>query len=608
MRILGLHGGHNATACLYEDGQIVAMVSEERFTRKKNQSGFPFRAVAWLVNTYGLTAGTVDRVAVAGLLTSMEEFSWAEGPWERVTSRLSRLMPARLLTSPALVKPYVALRGFQNAPSRQVARLLAPYGIPVNRIELVDHHTCHAQSAYWLDFRRAAGDTMVVTLDNTGDGLCGSVSIAGNGQIRRLKVHQTLCSVGMIYTAITRYLGMKPVEDEYKVMGLAPYARGPRSDDVYRILRGHLDLTPDGLGFVNRTGLGETAYVHLFRNDLARFRFDDVAAGAQRLVEELVTTYLRAWARETGLRRLAVGGGVFMNVKLNGLVDEMEEFDQVFFMPSCGDESNPAGAALKCASDAHRREGTAFDPRPLGPLYLGPQFSAEQVLRAVQRYERRLQWRQCDDIEEETAVLLAAGRVVARMSGRMEFGARSLGNRSILARADSLNTVHKINAAIKMRDFWMPFAPAIRWERRHDYVVNPKDSPAPYMILAFRSTPRAARELIAGLHPFDLSCRPQIVERDWNPKFHRLLERYEEMTGVGGLLNTSFNLHGHPVVCSPEDALETYLQSDLDALTIEDYLVWEPHRLAAPGDERISNRGPVQARGRRLGGASGSGA
>jgi carbamoyltransferase len=605
MRIIGLHGGHNATACLYEDGQILALVSEERFTRKKNQSGFPFRALAWLANTYGLTGQNVDRVAVAGLLTSMEEHSWEEGPWERITSSLSRLVPARLVTSRALVKPYVAMRGFQNAPARQVARLLAPYGIPQSRIELVEHHTCHAHAAYWLDFRRRPGNTMVVTLDNTGDGLCGSVSVVnGDGRLRRLQTHQTLRSVGMIYTAITRYLGMKPVEDEYKVMGMAPYARGSRVEDVYRILRGHLDLSADGLEFINRTGLGEHAYVHRFRKDLAGFRFDDVAAGAQRLVEELVTTYLRAWARRTGLRKLAVGGGVFMNVKLNGLVDEMEEFDEVFFMPSCGDESNPAGAALKVAADAHRRQGTRFDPKPLGPLYLGPQFSAEQVHRAVQRYDQRLQWRQCADIEEETASLLAEGRVVARMSGRMEFGARSLGNRSILARADSLNTVHKINAAIKMRDFWMPFAPSVRWERRHDYIVNPKDSPAPYMILAFRSTPRAAREIIAGLHPFDLSCRPQIVEREWNPKYHRLLERYDEITGFGGLLNTSFNLHGHPVVCTPEDALETYLQSDLDALTIEDYLVWEPHRLAVPGDERIAARGDVHARARRLGRAA----
>lgn len=591
MRILALHGGHNATACLYEDGRIVAMASEERFTRKKNQSGFPARAVEWLLSDYGLTARDVDRVAVAGLVTSMAESSWEAGAWEGVTSALSRLLPAGLLTSPALVKPYVALRGLQNAPARQVARRLAPYGIPASRIALVEHHTCHAHAAYWLDFRRRTGDTLVVTLDNTGDGLCGSVSIAGGGGFRRIKTHQTLRSVGMIYTAITRYLGMKPVEDEYKVMGLAPYARGPRPEAVYRILRGHLDLSPDGLDFVNRPGLGEDAYVHLFRRELAGFRFDHVAAGVQRLVEELVMAYLRAWSRRTGIRKLAVGGGVFMNVKLNRLVNEADDFDEVFFMPSCGDESNPAGAALKLAWEAHAAAGEAFEPQPLGPLYLGPEATSEQVKAALGRYEGRLLWRRCADIETETAMLVAEGHVVARMRGRMEFGARSLGNRSILARADSLNTVQKINAAIKMRDFWMPFAPAVLWERRHDYVINPKDSPAPYMILAFQSTPRATSELVAGLHPFDLSCRPQLVEREWNPRFHRLLKRYEQITGCGGMLNTSFNLHGEPVVCTPEDALQTYVQSELDAVTIEDYLVWDPLRLkVARGEERATER------------------
>jgi carbamoyltransferase len=222
--------------------------------------------------------------------------------------------------------------------------------------------------------------------------------------------------------------------------------------------------------------------------------------------------------------------------------------------------------------------GKRFDPEPLGALYLGPTCSNEEVESALKTYEGRLRWQKCEDIERQTAEMLAANLLVGRMSGRMEFGARALGNRSILARADSLNNVRRINAAIKMRDFWMPFAPALLWERRHDYIVNPKESPAPYMVLAFPSTPLAEKELIAALHPFDLSCRPQLVDPDFNPKFHRLLKSYEKMTGSGGVLNTSFNLHGEPIVCRPTDAIETYLQSDLDALTIEDYLIWDSRR------------------------------
>jgi carbamoyltransferase len=557
------------------------MVSEERFSRKKNQSGFPTLAVQWLVEKYGLDADNLDLVAVAGLITPMQEFGKQEGPWYRLASTMSKVVPTKIMTSEALVKPYLALRGRGKPRLKQLAHHLAPYQIPESKIKLVEHHTCHAHAAYWLNDRRSHEPTLVITLDNTGDGRCGSVSIAnGSGQFRRIVSYQSLHSVGMMYTAITRYLGMKAVEDEYKVMGLAPYARSPQADTVYKILRAHMDLSPDGLEVINRSGLWEDAYVERFETELAGFRFDNIAAGVQRHIEELVTTYVQAWSRKTGIRKLVVGGGVFMNVKLNRLINEMADFEEVYFLPSCGDDSIAAGAALKCAWDLHRTAGKEFNPEPLGTLYLGPRFSNQDAEVALKKYEGRLQWQKYEDVEHKTAELLANNLVIGRTSGYMEFGARALGNRSILARADSLNNVRQINAAIKMRDFWMPFAPSILWERRHDYILDPKESRAPYMILAFQSTPLAAKELIAALHPFDLSCRPQLVERDWNPKYHRLLKHFEAITGFGGVLNTSFNLHGDPIVCTPEDAIETYLQSDLDVLTVEDYLIWDDKRLA----------------------------
>jgi carbamoyltransferase len=580
MRILGIHDGHNGTACLYDDGKIVAMVSEERFSRRKNQSGFPTLATQWLVEKYDITPDNLDLVAVAGLVTPMQEFGKQEGPWYRVASTMSKVVPSKIMTSEALVKPYIALRGVGKPRLKQLARQLAPYHIPESKIRLVEHHTCHAHASYWLDYHRSAEPTLVITLDNTGDGRCGTVSVAESpDKFQRLKAYQSLHSVGMMYTAITRYLGMKAVEDEYKVMGLAPYARGSQAEQVYQTLRAHMDLSDDGLEVVNKSGLWEDAYVERFRHDLAGFRFDHIAGGVQHHLEALVTGYVRAWGRKTGIRKLALGGGVFMNVKLNKLIHEMDAFDEVYVLPSCGDDSIAVGAALKCAWDLHRSAGKEFNPEPLGTLYLGPRFSNQEAAAALKRYEGRLQWQQCDDIEQKTAESLAHNLIVGRLSGRMEFGARALGNRSILARADSLNNVRKINAAIKMRDFWMPFAPAILWERQHDYISNPKHTPAPYMILAFDSTGLAVEELIAALHPFDLSCRPQLVEREWNPKFHRLLKHYEALTGYGGVLNTSFNLHGDPVVCTPVDAIETYLQSDLDVLTIEDYIIWEKNRM-----------------------------
>lgn len=579
MQVLGLHGGHNATACLYQDGRIVAMASEERFSRRKNHSGFPERAVRWIFETHGLNPQDIDRIAVAGRVTPMVEGGWQEGPWETVASTLSRFVPAGLITSERLVGPYVAARSTFRSPRKQVATWLAPWGVDPGRIRLVEHHACHAHAAYWLDPHRSDSDTLVVTLDSTGDGLAGTVSIAAAGKLVRRKAHPTLRSFGMVYTAVTRFLGMRAVEDEYKVMGLAPYGAGPRAREVQQVLQRHVRLSPDGLDIMSLTGLAQAALVERLRKDLAGYRFDHVAGGVQAFLEDLAAAHLEAWARTTGIRKLAVGGGVFMNVKLNKRLCESGWFDEVFILPSCGDESNAAGAALACAANLATEAGQRFDPAPLEHLYLGPACDAASIEAALRPTTGQLRWRHADDIERQVARLVAEYKVVARVVGAMEFGARALGNRSILARADDLRVVHRINTAIKQRDFWMPFAPAILWEQQARYIVNPAAREAPFMNLAFDSTDVARHHLVAALHPADHTCRPQLVTRKANPEFHRMLQYYEDLTGCGGMLNTSFNLHGHPVVCDPADAVDTYLRSGLDVLAIGDYLVWDPRRV-----------------------------
>lgn len=295
MRILGIHDGHNATACLYDDGKLVGMVSEERFSRKKNHSGFPERVVQWLVAEYGVRGADLDLVAVPGQVTPMQEFGQQTGPWYRLASTATRLVPAAIMGSHGMTSSYVAIRRWRESRTRRLAQHLAPYGIEESRIKLVDHHTAHAHAAYWLDARRRREPTLIVTLDNTGDGLCGSVSIARDNDVRRLTATPSLHSVGMMYTAITRYLGLKPVEDEHKVMGLAPYARGAKADEVARILHGHMDLSSDGLRIVNKTGLWEDAYVGRFRSELKSYRFDTVAGGVQRWLEQVVVGYMKAW-------------------------------------------------------------------------------------------------------------------------------------------------------------------------------------------------------------------------------------------------------------------------------------------------------------------------
>jgi carbamoyltransferase len=242
--------------------------------------------------------------------------------------------------------------------------------------------------------------------------------------------------------------------------------------------------------------------------------------------------------------------------------------ERLFIFPSCGDESLPIGAAI-----AKGLELGNDHIEPLGQIYFGQDFSDEEIEEVVKKESREFKVERIEHIDEFTGKQIAQDRVVARFSGRMEWGARALGNRSILADARNRDVVMKINEAIKNRDFWMPFAPSLLEERADEYILNPKGFYAPYMIMAFETKEKARQDLLAALHPYDFTARPQVVRESWNPSYYKVLKAFEKETGIGGLLNTSFNLHGDSIVCSPEDAVHTFKNSALDALAIGNYFV-----------------------------------
>ncbi len=264
-----------------------------------------------------------------------------------------------------------------------------------------------------------------------------------------------------------------------------------------------------------------------------------------------------------------------MNVKMNKLIGELPEVESLFVFPSCGDESNSLGAAWAAWAQACQQAGREANMAPCGPTYWGAEFGDADVDQALAKYRftKQVKVTPCDNIERRCAELLAKGEVVARCKGRMEFGARALGNRSILADPARWETVHTINAMVKKRDFWMPFAPSILAEQADRYLVNPKKLDSPYMILAFDSVAANQPALAAAVHPYDKSCRPQVVRREWNPDYHRLIEAYSELTGHGAILNTSFNLHGFPIVYRPEEAMEVFDRSGLRYLAVGNVMV-----------------------------------
>jgi carbamoyltransferase len=358
---------------------------------------------------------------------------------------------------------------------------------------------------------------------------------------------------------------MKPHEHEYKLMGLAPYADAAASARAAARFAELIGLDGGGLGF--RAPYSTRMALRFIEDRCREFRFDVLAGGLQAHTEELLVRWAgNALAAAGGAHALGLGGGVFMNVKANQRIAELEGVDQVLPVPGCGDESLALGALawwqVRAGGPVHELESLA----------LGPDYSEAAVGQALDGSGLRIS--RPRSLEAAVALLLAEGEVVARFDGRMEFGARALGQRSILAHPGRRELVTELNTQIKNRDFWMPFAPSILEREASRYIVNPKALPAPHMMLTFPSSERGRSELAAAVHPADFTTRPQLV--GGATPYGRLIEAFRRRTGTAAVLNTSFNLHGEPIVCSPEDAVSTLLRSGLKHLAIGPYLVSKP--------------------------------
>jgi len=451
-----------------------------------------------------------------------------------------------------------------------IAKLL---NIDRSKVLEVDHHTAHAYAAYYgSPFNTMK--SLVFTLDGEGDKLCATVNIYEGSRTQRIAATHLGHSIGWIYMDTTQFLGMKPNEHEYKVMGLAPYAKPYGVDKVYNRIKDMLDLDRKN-PLIFKSKLDTHRTIPYFQKVLKFQRFDFIAGAVQRLTENVVSRWIKTAIQKTGIKRIVLGGGVFMNVKANMKIMEMSEVQYLYIFPSCGDESTPIGACFYGYRYLCQRQNKKFLCEPLKDLYLGQEFSdleIEQVLHREEIFDK-YEVKKIDDIETEIARLLSENQIVARVSGRMEWGARALGNRSILANPSDYENIRILNEWVKDRDFWMPFTPTILEEREQDYVINPKNVSAPYMALTFRTKELAKKHLKAAIHPYDFTARVQVLKEDWNPSFYKIIKEFERLTGIGGVLNTSFNLHGQPLVCSPEDALKTVEDSELKFLALGNFLI-----------------------------------
>lgn len=591
MIILGINEDHNATASLIKDGEIVACASEERFTQIKNDVGYPRKAIEFVLKKAGISAGDCDKVIIASLVQEpmaifakrvtrytikdyvkeMHDF-WKPLLLENKNINFGQYLMenARLSQSEDMHYNFDFLKCTKQEEWNEAFNVerkntvIKHLKIPAEKIAFVDHHTAHAYYAYFASPVDRSKRTAVITADGWGDGCNATISVAENNKIQ--EIHRTtMCNLARIYRWITLVLGMKPYEHEYKVMGLAPYASDYIKKTAYNIFEE--TLVVDGLDFKWNKKPSDMYFYFKNKFEMEGVRFDGIAGALQQWLEVVTRKWIVNVLNELKTDQLVFSGGLSMNVKLNKVIAELPQINDFFVPPSGGDESLAIGAAYVCSSESD-------SPKPLKSAYLGSTPSTDEIEIALKEYGAFEKYDVVRSPSNElVADLLVNGKVIARCVGDMEFGARALGNRSILCDPSKWENVAKINSKIKFRDFWMPFTPSILIEREKDYIVNPKGLKAPYMSVAFEGTPLAREHLKAAIHPYDYTVRAQLVEYNTNPAYHALIKAFEKKTGIGAILNTSLNLHGKPIVCNAMDALFTFENSGLDALLMQDVLI-----------------------------------
>jgi carbamoyltransferase len=587
MIIIGIYDDHNCSAALSIDGKIVFAAQEERFTGQKNEVGFPVNVVDHIFSAFNLTADMVDEMAFATIDRSdFVELKYKRDIRFRVKDHweyMDEYWTPRLAGEP-YDKRYVEnkLKEFASesfytfgddlydlegeALKLRVNEIVADdifkrYGLGKNKIVFYDHHTCHVTYGLFSN-PNPNKESIVVTIDAFGDGRNQTVWKYANNKLEILAESKE-CELARVYRFATLAMGMQPLEHEYKVMGLAPYAKEEYVENVYREL-------------VRLTEVKDMSFRHLdrpknlfnfLREKFRHYRFDNIAGGVQLYIERSVAELFKDIHNHTGISDFVFSGGVAMNIKANFTLVQEDFVDSLFVCGSSSDESLSIGA---CYLANYEKD---IDNKPLDTLYLGDDLTTGEVEAYVASHGLDKRYNVSRVNNKAIARILADGEVVARVDGRMEFGARSLGNRSILADPSQPGVVKVINEMIKNRDFWMPFAATVMDRDCDKYLYNPKNVDGRYMSMAFQAKHENIHEVFSGTHPYDETMRPQILTEQQNAKYYDLINEFSNLTGIGALLNTSLNLHGLPLARSIKDAIYVFENSGLKYLVVADYMI-----------------------------------
>ncbi len=549
--------GMDAAAALVINGKLVVAAEQERFSGKKHTGDFPIDAIRFCLAEAGISIHDIDEIA--------HGFDYASYRGLYAGDEVSAELYDKVFSRDALLA--------------QVRRDLP--GFPLDRVHQVGHHLAHAASAAYTS---GWDECLIVVNDAMGEVESLSVYDFHDGEFEKIRTVGANDSIGILYSLVTLHLGFDFNSDEYKIMGLAPYGDPAR---FRRFFEDAVQLCPDGsirtpILKLNRTREERENYTvtrayldeHLIPrrapDQSVNSNHEDVAAALQECLERVVMHVCEHFGQETGLRRLALAGGVALNCTANGKLNRSRLFDEVYIQPVAGDDGVALGAALYRTSLAEKIPNERF-PAPL----FGPRYTAAEIESALKRFPGRIQWKHYATLDETCAAaakLIADGRVIAWSRGRMEYGPRALGNRSILADPGHPEMRDRINAMVKKREAFRPFAPACAVEEAHRWFEVPPGAEFPYMISIVNVRPEVRNQLPAITH-VNGSARLQTVSVNDNPDFHALLVAVGKTTGRQMVLNTSFNVKGQPIVNTPHEAIETFLGTGIEYLFLENFYV-----------------------------------
>ena len=562
-------------AALIADGKINYAVHEERLIRAKMAIGFPRASIAKVLEDTHTRPADIDAIGIATVNEFFREKATAyegwflreQAPLKEVLLDVSSVVNRLFGAKPLLQESYYGIKAVMGRARRKaIERVLRHEWGFTCPIKFVDHHFAHACSAY---FTSGLGDATVITLDGAGDNSSSRVYVVKDGRFRKVWNVDSFNSLGNYYGYITHICGFKAHKHEGKITGLAAYGTPAYRDILKRF------ITYEDGQTVNKGQVFYRAAIRALAKALPpSCTREDLASSMQQVLEEVGCAYIQHWVTKTGCGDLALAGGVFANVKFNQRLHELDNIRSIFIHPGMGDEGLAVGAAFALSARSNADSGMEACSARLADVYFGPSYNDQEIASDIA--QAGLQAEYLHDIERRVAELLAQGAVVCRFAGRMEYGPRALGNRSILYQATDPTVNDWLNKRLQRTEF-MPFAPVTLAEFADQCYENLEGAkyPAKFMTITFECTDWMKKHCPAVVH-VDGTARPQIIDRQANASYYKIVDEYRQITGLPSLINTSFNMHEEPIVCSPSDALRAFQAGHLDYLAMGNYLLKHP--------------------------------